>query len=768
MLIPRITLATDGNRHRLSPTPASPGSHPTNPGQNPNALLHYGLEPVGSPPHLSSFVHVSKPEMIRRYSLVAVCLLVVIMCALALWKTSPQWRTKGPAANAAQTASRLPVWLEATAGNQFIARGEGHSIAISPGGLTWNLESRAVNVRFQDARQDAPVVSKTAIQSGRVDDFRGNSRSAWRTNLGRFSKVRYASVYNGIDLAVYGKGTSLEHDFIVQPHADPKQIRLAFDGADSVQLDQSSGAIVAKSGSEELRHLKPVVYQEIDGKRVDVAASYQLAGTQATIHVDNYDESRELVIDPVLRYSTYLGGGNSEQPSALALAPDGTYWIAGSTNSTDFPIVGELPRTSGFGQGDIFVAHIDPRRSGNESVLYAAYVGGSGRETAAGAVVEPSGNVAIIGTTTSVDMPVVGSYDIQLAGGVDVAIIRIDDRRSGTDALVYTTFLGGDGEDYGTAIAVDSRNHLYVTGRTNSENYPVTANPLQSVRQGGFEAFISHVDPDGGSNGLIWSTYYGGSSSDGGTAIAVDERGRIYVGGYTFSGNFPTGNDPLLADYWGAGDGFLIRVDPARPGLEGIDRGTFLGGSGIDYVYGIKLAAEEVVYVTGYTTSDNFPTSGNAPQTRFGGLADAFVARIDHKIPGFGQLTFSTYLGGSRTDIAYSITAETSGRIHVTGYTYSSDFPVSRNALQSRFGGGAQDAFLATLNPALPASESLFYSSFWGGEGLETGYALATDNACTVYLTGQTTDSRMTIQDGYQPGIGGLPDGFVANVNVCQ
>jgi hypothetical protein len=298
-----------------------------------------------------------------------------------------------------------------------------------------------------------------------------------------------------------------------------------------------------------------------------------------------------------------------------------------------------------------------------------------------------------------------------------------------------------------------------------SENFPMTANSIQNNRQRGYELFIARIDPDAGTNGLIYSTYYGGSGTDIPRAVAVNAEGLIYVAGSTTSDNFPIGDFAYQPSYSGGGDMFLIRVDTNRAGIQGINYGTYIGGNGIDSAEAMHLAADGTVYLAGYTTSTNMPLAGSAPQTQNAGGADVYVIRI--AIPS-NAVTFAGYLGGRSTDIAYGMSVDRAGRIHVTGYTYSSDFNVTPNALQ-RTPSGIPDAFLATMNPALPAAESLLYSSYLGSAGLDYGYSVSADANCLVSVTGSTTGRRFPVtENGYQREASGFPDLFVSSVNVCS
>ncbi len=709
-----------------------------------------------------------------RSRLFAYAALVVVLASAAgfVALSSSKKAVSVSAANASAAAPQIPMWFERNTDEYpaqvlYASRSLHQTVYLTQSQMVLaTAGGPALTIAWKNAQPARNIQGQNPIQA-RVDYFRGADRSKWRAGAAaRFGAVRYEQVYRGVDLVFHPEGSQLEHDFVVAPGANPRQIALSFGGASAMRLD-SDGSLALQVGAAEVRQSKPVAYQSIGGKRVEVAASFRITGDrEAEFELGAYDTTRELVIDPVLKYSSYIGGTNSSTPTSVVTEPaTGIVWVSGTTNSTDFPITGDPIRSEGFGGRDIFVARIDPSKSGPDSLLYAAFVGGTGADEARSMVLDRDGNAVICGTTTSGDFPIVGSYDIAIEGNRDAIVLKIDPRRAGSDALVYTSFLGGDSDDYANAVTTDATGKIIVAGYTISETFPLTANAIQRNRQSGYELFISVIDPDAGTNGLIYSTYYGGSGTDIPNAVAVDSKGLIYVAGSTTSANFPIGDKAYQPSYNSGGDMFLIRVDPNKSGIDGINYGTYIGGSGIDSAQAMTLAADGSIYIAGYTTSNDLPTAGASPQTRNAGNADVYVMRVDIST---NALIFATYLGGSATDIAYAMNVDNTGRIHLTGYTYSNDFNVTRNALQSK-ANGIPDAFMASINPALPAGEALVYSSYIGSAGLDYGYGISSDNNCVVSVAGSTTGRKFTVTDSaYQTGPSGFPDVFVSSVNICQ
>jgi hypothetical protein len=339
----------------------------------------------------------------------------------------------------------------------------------------------------------------------------------------------------------------------------------------------------------------------------------------------------------------------------------------------------------------------------------------------------------------------------------------------GANKLALSTYLGGDDIDAGYGIAADASGNVYVAGVTVSDDFPMAGGPMQDSNRGGWEAFISKLSPEPvGEAALLYSTYLGGDSTDVITGLLLNEAGSIYVTGYTMSDNFPVAGAAYQSQYSGAGDVFLTRVDLTKPGLDALDYSTYLGGSDLDVARGISIDASGALYLAGYTLSTDFPVAGAAPQADNAGGADIFIARVDTGLPAAESLTYSTYLGGSWTDVAYGVSVDSIGGILVAGYTDSADFPVTGDAYQLSF-GGMYDAYFARLDPAQPADASLTCSSYFGGSGMDIAYGLAVDGLDNFYLAGFTLIGEFPVTEGaYQTERPGFLSAFVSKLGPCQ
>jgi hypothetical protein len=616
---------------------------------------------------------------------------------------------------------------------------------------------------------------------GKTNYFIGNDPTKWRTNIPTYARVRYRSVYPGVDLVYYGHQGQLEYDFVVAPGADPRQIALDVGAglalperatqAAPLRIDRDGDLVVGIEGGEVIFH-KPVVYQPAESRQSSVVSS-QLQGTtdqgQRTRHVldgkfvftgrnkvsfevASYDRRRPLVIDPVIVYSTYLGGCDGDSGSGIAVDSAGSAYVSGMTESFDFPTKNPFqPHNNGYPySSNAFVTKFDPT---GQALVYSTYLGGSGTDGASGIAVDSSGHAYVTGSTESTDFPTKNPFLPHLRCSFDgcsnAFVTKFDP--TGT-ALVYSTYLGGSGvppyfSDRATGIAVDSSGHTYVTGQTSSTDFP-TKNPFQPHLGTPYgNAFVAKFDPSG--QALVYSTYLGGSGiyvdGDSGSGIAVDSAGHAYVTGTTSSTDFPT-KDPFQPHLGGIPcrfnsciNAFVTKFDTAGQALI---YSTYLGGSYLDAGYGIAVGASGNAYVTGYTASNNFPTQNPFQPHLRSFLGNAFVTKFD---PSGQALIYSTYLGGSGSDGGSGIAVDSSGHASLTGTASSTNFP-TKNPFQPQLRGRA-NAFVTRFGPT---GEALIYSSYLGGSAVDGGSGIAVDRSGNAYVTGSTASNNFPIKNPFQ------------------
>ena len=681
------------------------------------------------------------------------------------------------------TYGKLPLYFEANRGQtdrqvKFLSHGAGHTLfltsteavlvftrsepregreALKPKGKPEkpkNVRRTVVRMTFLDANPKSRVVGQEELP-GKANYFIGNDPSKWRTDVPTYAKVQYTNVYPGIDLIYYGNQRQLEYDYVVGPGADPKRIRLSFQGADKLELD-AQGDLVLHTAAGVIRQRKPVIYQEVEGRRREIAGGYVLKGARRVgFRFAAYNASIPLVIDPALFYSTYLGGSAADQGFGIAVDASGNAYVTGYTASTDFPTIpGAFQTTLGSaGSTDAFVTKLNPTGS---ALVYSTYLGGSQEDLGLGIAIDPIGNAYVIGHTDSTDFPTtLGAFQTALrsVGHRDVFVTKLNPTGS---ALVYSTYLGGSQGDQGFGIAVDTGGNAYVTGFTGSTDFPTTPGAFQTSLGGPLDAFVTKLDPLG--SALVYSTYLGGSNVDSGAAIAVDPLGNAYVIGDTISSDFPTSLGALQRSFGGGVDAFVAKLNAIGSALV---FSTYLGGSSSDDGLGIAVDTGGSAYVTGFTTSTDFPTTLGAFQTTLGGSGAAFVTKLD----ATGSAVYSTYLNGTGFTVGFSLAVDLVGNAYVTGFTDSTDFPTTAGAFQTSIGSaGSTDAFVTKLNPAGSAP---VYSTYLGGSDDDQGRAIVIDTlpSPNAYVTGHTYSTDFpTTAGAVQITPGNKLDAFVAQI----
>jgi hypothetical protein len=701
---------------------------------------------------------------------------------------------------------RPPLAFEPNVGQtdarvKFLSRGPGYTLFLTPHEAVLALADtqtlKQADVSLGQQRPQPPQVpagtqvvrmqllgirrqvsvSGLEVLPGKTNYFRGDDPRNWRQGIANYAKVRYAGVYPGVDLVYYGTQGQLEYDFVVAPGASVHDISLGFSGASSADIDHDSGDLVLHAGNELIRFHRPVAYQldtsGLQRGKTNVSASYVLeAGNRVHFRVGPYDKSKALVIDPTLGYGTYLGGSGNDYGNAIAVDSAGSAYVTGYTGSTNFPVVGGVQTKCGGncagGTSDAFISKF----SATGSVLvYSTYLGGSQNDYGNGIVVDSAGNAYVIGQTYSSDFPTTtGSYMSSCGTNCSSGFAFIAKLNPTGAALSYSTYLGGSAITQGNAIAIDTSGNAYVTGYTKAKDFPITTGVFQptcsSCTSGFVDSFITKLNSTG--SGLVYSSYLGGNNADVGYAIVIDASDNAYITGYTYSTNFPTTVGAYQTKLNATTAGFVTKINGTATGQV---YSTYLGGSATGSsacpacATGIAVDSSGNTYIVGLTWETNFPTTTGAYQTTYaGGFHDAFVTELN---TGGNALVYSTYLGGKGDDGAASVAIDSSGNVYVRGNTYSSNFPTTPGAYQTKLSGtgSTSDAFLAIVNSG---GSTLGYSTYLGGTGTEyagamASIALSSANPPSVYLTGYTNSTNFPATKGaYQTKNNGLNDGFVA------
>jgi plastocyanin len=711
----------------------------------------------------------------RRTTWSLVLAAIVALTAVASTGGAPGRCQLPPQAKQRPTASygKLPLHFESNQGQtdervKFLARGSGYGLFLTSTESVLVLrKAEAGRPREGVARREAatkklssppevlrmkllgadprPAIEGREELPGKSHYFIGNDPQKWRTDVTQYARVEYKDVYPGVSLTYYGNQGQLEYDFVVSPGGDPRRIRLGIEGAEEIHVDAEGNLVLSLPGGEVVEKA-PFVYQEVDGARKAVEGRFVLRGRgEVGFEVGAYEADRPLVLDPVLAYSTYLGGTQFDEGLGIAVDASGSAYVTGRTVSTDFPTANPLQAASGGG----FDAFVTKLNAAGSALAYSTYLGGSNGDVGQAIAVDPSGNAYVAGFTYSTDFPTVNPLQATFGGGQDDAFVaKLNPAGS---ALLYSTYLGGSGDDEAYAIALDASQNAYVTGRTYSTNFP-TASPFQATYGGVTDAFVAKLNTAG--TALVYSTYLGGSNTDEAYGIAVDASGSAFVTGWTQSLNFPTAN-PLQA-YTGGADAFVAKLNTAGSALL---YSTYLGGTLNDYGEAIAVDASGNAYVTGLTNSTNFPTANPLQATNLATYYTAFVTKVNTT---GSALVYSTYLGGNIDDHGAGLSVDASGNAYVTGQTSSTNFPTA-SPLQAANGGGVADAFVAKVNAA---GSALIFSTYLGGSGDDRGFGIAVDRSGNSYVTGRTLSTNFPTANPFQTTYGGNTDAFVAKIRL--
>jgi CubicO group peptidase (beta-lactamase class C family) len=632
----------------------------------------------------------------------------------------------------AEAYGRLPLAFEPVRSGGFIARGGGATVLVSPREAVFERAKSALRMRFEGASPRARLHASRRL-AGVVNEFVGNDPARWRRGVPTFGRLEAPGVYPGIDLAWHGRTGALEYDFLVAPGADPGRIKLRFSGQEALRLD-SRGDLVLRLDGGELRQLRPRAFQT--GRPVSVRF-VPAADGGVRFALGRFDPTKPLLIDPTVPYSTYYGGSGDDIGRAIAVDSSGYAYVTGSEPDPHSPSLGL----------DAYVLRFNP--SGTD--FYGTIVGGHGDDVPAAIAVDSAGNAFVTGQTAATDFPVTSNH-VQMArgGGYDAFVIALDVNAN----YVYGTYLGGSGTDNGAGIAVDSSENMYVTGSTNSTNFP-TRNPFQVANGGGTDdAFVSKINAAG--TALVYSSYLGGSDDDEAEGLAIDGAGSAYVVGGTGSTNFPTHNAFQAIKPSGAGgeEAFVSKVNASGTALV---YSTYLGGTGIDWAEGVAVDSGGNAYVTGGTQSTNFPTHTPIQANNGGGGAhDVFLTKFNS---GGSALVYSTYLGGSDDDEGKGLAVDSTGAAYITGWTGSPNFP-TRTPVQSSK-AGSTDAFATKVNAG---GTALVFSTYLGGTGVDEGQGIAVDSAGSAYLSGDTNSTNFPTSQPTQSANAGGYDAFVTKI----
>ncbi len=754
-------------------------------------------------------------------------------------KTTSQQASASSQPQLSPSFGKLPLHFEANQGQadssvKFLSRGSGYTMFLTPTeavmvlrqnkGQAQEIESTqpqtipapseleaenpettasVLRMSFSRANEASTVTGQDKL-SGIVNYFIGNDPNNWRTKIPMYKKVQYNELYEGIDLVYYGNQGQLEYDLVVAPGADPTQIQIAFQGTEKISVDPATGDLVltlqnprplgvqengarqptlASIEHSQVRLLKPHVYQLVDGKRVEVSATYRVRAasepgfnslSSSTHHASlfiagevsesvnillaAYDRTKPLIIDPILDWSTYLGTPAVEESFGVAVDSAGAVYVTGFTTTSGFPgTSGSLIQPAPAGGSDAFVAKMN---STGTAIDYATYLGTSPAGDAGhGIAVDAAGAAYVTGITNGAGFPGTSGSLIQPGfggGNSDAFIAKLNP--TGT-AIDYATYLGTAGVDGGLGIAVDGAGAAYAIGQTNGAGFPGTSGSLiQPALQGIFDAFVAKINSAG--TAIDYATYLGTSGDDRGEAIAVNAAGEAYVTGSTSASGFPgVSVGSIQPAHAGGSDAFVAKLNG---GGTAVEYATYLGTTGFDVGWGITSDAAGAAYVIGETSGTGFPgTSGSLIQSGFaGGFRDAFVVKL---APAGDLIQYGTYLGTSGDDRGRAIAVNAMGAVSVTGQTDGVNFPGTVGSTIQDTNAGDVDGFVAKLTRE---GDAIDYATYLGTAGADILWSIALDAAGAGHISGEAGGSFLpgTSPSSIQPTYFANQDGLVSKI----
>ncbi len=649
----------------------------------------------------------------------------------------------------------------------FYARAAGYNLWLTKEGLVFDsirndgYERDVSWLTFRERNKNMQIIPAD-VTYHKVNYFKNTNTSTWKLNISTAKAVLYKEIYKDIDLKVYGNQKQVEYDWIVKPGADPAAIAFTYRNVKSSHID-ARGNLVITTGFGSLVHKKPLSRQEIDGANEtgNPAAHKRNAAKKTGSHpgilqtavlvefkriaadtygfqVGEYDKKYDLIIDPLVQidYSTYLGGGKEDFAHDIAVDRNGNIYITGCTDSLNFPVRNACQPNYGGGrtwdsESDVFITKLSP----GGVVLYSTYLGGDNLDEGRSIAVDHDGCAYITGATKSGNFPTRNPLQAACAGERDLFITKL---AADGSTILYSTYLGGGDYEVGESIALDKTGCAYVTGTTDSPDFPVV-NPALAAYCGGFsDAFAVKISPSGSS--LLYSTYIGGDGLDKAAGLAVDKLGCAFIGGSTGSSDFPVKN-PLQRRFAGgenfeSGDAFAVKLSAAG---DMFLYATYLGGSANDACADIAVDERGCAYLVGMTGSSDFPLKNPFQEAPLHCNSEVvFVTKLS---AAGNKLVYSTYLGAA-VEAGWGIAVDKAGCAYVTGNTWSCDFPIKHACRE--YLSGQCDAFVTKLSAG---GSDLHYSTYIGGSGFDQAQAIAVDEQGNVYITGYTGSTNFPVKN---------------------
>ncbi len=583
--------------------------------------------------------------------------------------------------------------------------------------------------------------------------FIGNNPSSWKTNVPSYDVLNLGEVWEGVELKLHAHKHNVEKLFYVKPNIVPSSIQVVMDGGEQLKISQD-GKLEVYTPSGKISYTAPIAFQWINGKKHFAKAEYKLYKEKKNTYsflVEDYDPNYELIIDPLLA-STFIGDGGNDWGNAIATDESGNVFITGYAWSDNFPTTAGSYSETFNGVKDAYISKFTNDLS---TLLVSTFIGGSSWDNGLSVTVDSIGEVIISGATGSANFPMAGiAYDnIYNGGSNDVFVCKLDNDLS---TIIASTFIGGSDDDYGYDLTLDKVGNIFVTGRTESTDYP-TIGAFDSLFNGGFEdVFVSKLNNE--LSALLASTYIGGSTDEGADAIITDNAGNVFISGFTYSDDFPTAGMPFDSTHNGSGDIFIAKFDN---NLSTLSSATFIGGENFEESHAIAIDSAQNLFIAGYTGSSEYPSTPSVYDTTFNGNHDAIITKLNNDL---SEILASTFIGGIDDDDCYGLVIERAENVFITGITFSADYPVTGNAFDGTH-NGKRDIFVSRFSFDL---SELIESTFLGGVENDWALDLTIDNAGSVFVGGGTYSDDFPIQGSpYDDSFNGGEDAVIAKIVGC-
>ncbi len=613
--------------------------------------------------------------------------------------------------------------------------------------LPSHLRWAAVRVTFVGATGLEQLSGRTSAPF-ETHYLTGAGPASWVQSVPSYHELLITDIYESVDLRFRGSGRQLEYDFIVHPGADPTGILVRYDGADSLWITPG-GELKIATELGVITERKPIVFQVIAGEVVPVSADYEIVDEFTFgFALGEYNPTHRLIVDPMLQFSTFLGGSSNDYGRAIDIDTGGNVYITGYTVSADFPMASPFDSVYAGGGSAGYDAFVTKLSASGDSILYSTYLGGAtGDDQGTAIAVAADGSVVVVGNTNADDFPMSSPYQSSLSGDKNMFIARLDPSGS---ALTYSTYLGGTGSDYATGVQVDGSGRAVVAGYTSSADFPVV-NAFDTDLGGSQDATVLRLSADGQT--VDYATYYGGSGTDAALGLALAADGSPVLCGYSSSSDLPL-ESPYDDSFNGGslGDAFIAHFNTDASALS---FATYLGGGANDICIAIDISSTGSYWLHGYTASSGFPLV-NAFDNTFSGANETFLCQLD---PGGPTLVFSTFLGGSGTEYAGGVKLNGFDHVFFTGHTNSSNFP-----LVNPFQGTKKAFYDVYAGFYEPDGDTMAFITFLGGSDYDFSYGIAADDDTAAYIVGYTGSLNFPVQDPVQETLQGGYDLFVTKV----